>query len=249
MSHPITHLSGTVWFLLTIANTETVLLASQNLKSDLDKYLDVCSKYKPGSSLTLAVVFNGLATYGPTDKLASLKCLTIGGSPAAQPIIDKFRSLHPHITVQNIYGSSEAGVILQALSPDKVHQFSVLANVEAKIVDLNTKEILPPNQSGMLWCKAPSVALGYYNNEEATSEAFVDGWQVTGDVAYWDDEGCFVIMDRVKQMMECMDAPIFTADLATLLTQDEDVLNAIVVAYLIPRFCPSVPYPLLPLGS
>ncbi|XP_003740162.3 probable 4-coumarate--CoA ligase 1, partial [Galendromus occidentalis] len=83
-------------------------------------------------------------------------------------------------------------------------------------------------QNGELYCKAPSVALGYYRNEKATAETFKDGWLLTGDLAFRDDEGRVVIVDRLKQMIKCMDSQVAPADLEALLSRDEDVSEVVV---------------------
>lgn len=49
-----------------------------------------------------------------------------------------------------------------------------------------------PNESGEICWKFPFPALGYYKNPTATKKAFdADGWFLTGDIGYFDDE-CFL---------------------------------------------------------
>ena len=44
---------------------------------------------------------------------------------------------------------------------------------------------------------------GYYKNKEATDETIdADGWIHTGDVAYYDADGDFYIVDRVKELVK-----------------------------------------------
>lgn len=45
------------------------------------------------------------------------------------------------------------------------------------------------DESGELWVRGGNVALGYWNNSEATYETFVDGWLRTGDHFKIDREG------------------------------------------------------------
>ena len=50
---------------------------------------------------------------------------------------------------------------------------------------------------GEIWVRGPQVTKGYWRNEKANKEAFVDGWFCTGDVALFKD-GMFYIVDRKK---------------------------------------------------
>lgn len=47
------------------------------------------------------------------------------------------------------------------------------------------------------------VMMGYLNNEEATKETIdEDGWLHTGDVAYYDEDAYFYIVDRCKELIK-----------------------------------------------
>lgn len=44
---------------------------------------------------------------------------------------------------------------------------------------------------------------GYLNNEQATKETLdTDGWLHTGDVAYYDEDHYFFIVDRCKELIK-----------------------------------------------
>lgn len=66
----------------------------------------------------------------------------------------------------------------------------------ARIVDDEHRDV-EPGQSGELWVKGPMVVKGYYKNDKATQDAFVDGWLRTGDIGLFKD-GLFYIVDRKK---------------------------------------------------
>ena len=60
----------------------------------------------------------------------------------------------------------------------------------------------PVNVVGEIVCKGPNVMLGYYKNEEATSEVLdKDGWLKTGDLAVIDEEGNVTIKGRSKNLL------------------------------------------------
>ncbi len=60
--------------------------------------------------------------------------------------------------------------------------------------------ILPEKSIGKIWCKGPSVMVGYFRDEEATAACMVDGWLDTGDMGYLSD-GYIYIVGRAKDMI------------------------------------------------
>jgi 4-coumarate--CoA ligase len=60
-------------------------------------------------------------------------------------------------------------------------------------------EVKERNSRGELWVRAPNVMKGYWRNEKATKETKTeDGWLLTGDIAFVDDDGKFHVVDRMK---------------------------------------------------
>jgi long-subunit acyl-CoA synthetase (AMP-forming) len=57
----------------------------------------------------------------------------------------------------------------------------------------------PQGTPGELWCKAPQMMTGYWGKPEETRKTITaDGWLKTGDIAYVDENGKYVIIDRKK---------------------------------------------------
>lgn len=64
--------------------------------------------------------------------------------------------------------------------------------------DEGINEILS-GQSGELWCKTPTMMKGYWGKAEETRKTITpDGWLKTGDIAFADGNGKYVIIDRKK---------------------------------------------------
>ena len=65
------------------------------------------------------------------------------------------------------------------------------------------------NEPGELWLRGDNVALGYWNNEKASKETFVDGWVHTGDKFYADASGNFWFVSILPLFSTHMDGEWF----------------------------------------
>ncbi|XP_023312903.1 luciferin 4-monooxygenase-like, partial [Anoplophora glabripennis] len=99
-----------------------------------------------------------------------------------------------------------------------------------KVRDPETGKSLGPNQTGELCCKGPFIMMGYYNDEKATRETFTsDGWLKTGDLGYYDEEGNFYIVDRLKELIKYKGYQVAPAELEALLLNHPKVRDVGVV--------------------
>lgn len=74
-----------------------------------------------------------------------------------------------------------------------------LPGVSARIVDVETMELLPLGQPGLLLVAGPNIMQGYLGKEEKTADVLRDGWYVTGDIARLDEDGFIEITDRLSR--------------------------------------------------
>ncbi len=73
---------------------------------------------------------------------------------------------------------------------------------EARIVDVLTRQPLPPDEIGEIEVRGPHVFVGYWNRPEATAEAFsVDGWFKTGDLGWYSRDGYYTITGRARELI------------------------------------------------
>jgi long-chain acyl-CoA synthetase len=75
-----------------------------------------------------------------------------------------------------------------------------LAGFEMKVVDAEGREV-PTGEVGELAVKGEGVTPGYYNLAKDTEQAFRNGWFLTGDLGYQDEDGYFFITDRKKEII------------------------------------------------
>lgn len=71
--------------------------------------------------------------------------------------------------------------------------------MQISIQDSNGRE-LAAGETGDICVCGPAVFAGYYNNPEANTRAFRDGWFITGDIGHLDDEGYLYITGRASDM-------------------------------------------------
>lgn len=96
------------------------------------------------------------------------------------------------------------GVMTSPLGNKKLGSCGVLfPRTRAKIMDLETgTKALEPGETGELILSGPQIMKGYYKNQKATDEMITDGWLRTGDVGYYDEDGAFYLVDRVKELIK-----------------------------------------------
>lgn len=101
--------------------------------------------------------------------------------------------------------------------------------VEMKILDDQGKEC-PTGTIGELVIKTAANMLCYWQNPEATAEVLKDGWLMTGDLAYLDEENFLFIVDRKKSIIISGGENISTQEIESALTHHKNVRDACVFA-------------------
>ncbi|XP_049268724.1 uncharacterized protein LOC119382233 [Rhipicephalus sanguineus] len=136
-----------------------------------------------------------------------------------------------------ITSSDSTHVLVDAKLAEKVK--GVTSTISLKVVDPVFYEKLGANQTGEIWFRGPTVMLGYYKHSEETIEFFdSDGWGKTGDAGYYDKNGRFFFVQRLKEMIKCMENQVAPAELEELLLQEhpEDIAEVAVVGLADPRY-------------
>jgi acyl-CoA synthetase (AMP-forming)/AMP-acid ligase II len=90
--------------------------------------------------------------------------------------------------------------------------------------------------AGLLLVRGPWVASAYFRDDEATVEAFHDGWFSTGDVASIDPHGYMEITDRAKDVIKSGGEWISSITLENTAVGHPDLLEAAVIAVAHPRW-------------
>ncbi len=150
----------------------------------------------------------------------------IGGAALNQEVEAFLKKIGFRYTVG--YGMTECAPIVCYSDWKDVKLYScgkVVDGCQIKIDSPDSKRI-----PGEILVKGDNVMLGYYNNPQATNEAFKDGWLRTGDLGIIDQDGYLFIKGRIKNMILCSNGQnIYPEEIEDRLNSMEYVNEALVL--------------------
>jgi len=154
-----------------------------------------------------------------------------GGAPLPKEIYYAFSKKFPINFIEG-YGLTEAGPVVSINPVAGIKKAGsigkALPDIEVMVADEEGKEV-PRGEVGEILVKGDNVMLGYYKDEQATSEAFVNGWLKTGDMAFMDEDGYLFIVDRKKDLIIVSGFNVYPREIEDLLYSHPKVEEAAVV--------------------
>ena len=196
---------------------------------DMAGFVKELAKY-PFTAITgVNTLFNGLLnTPGFSDLDFSKLKMSLGGGMAVQrPVAEKWQAVTKSKLMEG-YGLTECAPLV-TICPYDLDGYNgsiglPAPSTELKII-LENGEEAPKGEAGELCVKGPQVMQGYYNRPEATAECLKDGWFATGDIATYDDEGFFYIVDRKKDMILVSGFNVFPNEIEEIVAMHDGVLE------------------------
>ena len=167
--------------------------------------------------------------------LSSLRRLSGGGAAMPAAVAQRLENMGvPYIEG---YGLSEtiAATHLNPVDRPKKQCLGIpIYDVDSRVIDPATLRELPVGEVGEIITHGPQVFLGYWNQPEATAEAFVeiDGKRFlrTGDLGRIDEDGYFFMVDRLKRMINAAGFKVWPAEVESSMYQHPAVQEACVIA-------------------
>ncbi len=167
---------------------------------------------------------------------SSLRTGIMAGSPCPIAVMRQVIQDMNMSQITICYGLTEASPVITQTRVDDDIQKRVetvgrpLPHVEVKVVDSETEREVAPGETGEVCCRGYNVMRGYYNNEQATSEAIdQDGWLHTGDLGQMDQDGYLAITGRLKDMIIRGGENIYPREIEEFLYSMEGVYDVQVV--------------------
>ncbi|KAL7044571.1 hypothetical protein ACKWTF_001976 [Chironomus riparius] len=231
---PFFHGMGFIGKLFATTSRE-ITLAFLN-KFDPDLYLGTIQKYKI-EILTVPppiVVFLAKSPLFDTYDLSSLKLIICAAAPLSQETETQVKErFNNEIFLIQAYGQSEATLAVlygQAGTAKPGSVGEIIKGMSVKIIDEQTGVSLGKNKVGELCLKGPFLMKGYINNPRATTETIdTEGWLHTGDLAYYDEDNQFFIVDRLKELIKYKGFQVAPAELEGLLLSNPKIKDAGVI--------------------
>ena len=144
------------------------------------------------------------------EQFSSIKYVLVGAEKLREAVVEEFRNKFG-ITPLAGYGCTEVGpgvsvntpgFLNGAIKQEGSRRGSVgrpLPGVAVRIVDPETFQPLRAGEQGMVLVNGASRMVGYHNAPEKTRQVLRDGYYVTGDLGYLDEDGFLYITDRLAR--------------------------------------------------
>jgi long-chain acyl-CoA synthetase len=204
---PMFHAAGTIAVLATLwAGGRQIILTG----FDAGAMLDTIEREQVTATLVVPTMMAALADEQqrhPRD-VTSLRWLSHGSSPVGTSVLRRTQAAFPEASLLHVYGATETAPIMTLL-PDEQELLDTAQarscgkpaiGLELEIVDAE-RNSLASGEIGEVRVRGANVAEGYWNKPEETARAMGDGWYLTGDLGYLDEDSHLFLVDRAKDMI------------------------------------------------
>jgi fatty-acyl-CoA synthase len=170
--------------------------------------------------------------------LSSLQVLGGGGAAMPEALAGKLEQKFGLPYIEG-YGLSETMAPTHINPPHRAKKQCAgipIFNTDARVIDVEDFSEKNPNEIGEIIVHGPQVFRGYWKQQAATEQAFIqhDGKRFfrTGDLGYYDEEGYFFITDRLKRMINASGFKVWPAEVESALYAHPAIQEACVIGSL-----------------
>jgi long-chain acyl-CoA synthetase len=231
-SAPLFHVGGIATIIgAAMGGSKIVMLH----KWDVEKGVGLAQQERLTTFGGVPAIAREILSYpGVEDLDIPVRVFPIGGAAVTPDLPKRAVALFgPSVQVVNGYGLTEttSAVVTNVgreyeARPDSVGRVGLTSDV--RIEDLEGL-ILGPREVGEVCVRSPQLVRGYWNNDAATKESFVDGWFHTGDLGYLDDQGWLYVVDRLKDVVIRGGENIYCAEVEAALVEHPAIADVAVI--------------------
>jgi long-chain acyl-CoA synthetase len=160
-----------------------------------------------------------------------LRICISGAAPLPAQVLMEFEAKF-HIPLIEGYGLSETSPVVTKNPLDGTRKAGSIGlpipRVEVSIQD-NLGRLLGGGETGEVCVRGGNVMLGYWKQPGETAKVMRDGWLLTGDIGYRDQDGYYYITDRKKDMILVNGINVYPREIEEILYQFPGVKEAAVI--------------------
>jgi fatty-acyl-CoA synthase len=168
--------------------------------------------------------------------LSSLQHIGGGGAAMPQAVAQRLQEQFGLSYVEG-YGLTETAAPSHSNPTDAPKQQCLgipFVSCDARVVDPDTLQELPPGQQGEIIIHGPMVFDGYWKRPDATRAAFIEfegkRFFRSGDLGRTDDDGYFFLTDRLKRMINASGFKVWPAEVEALMFRHPAIQEACVIS-------------------
>jgi acyl-CoA synthetase (AMP-forming)/AMP-acid ligase II len=195
---------------------------------------ELIEREKITTGLAVPAMLNFMVQVGEFKErfdFSTLRWIMTGAAPVPVALTELYHDLG--IGLLQVYGLTEScgpACVMDSANalkyPDSTGKAFFFTDVKVVDEEGNT---CPPGEAGEVWVAGRHIMIEYWNRPEATSEAIVDGWLRTGDVATMNEEGFVAIQDRIKDMIISGGENVYPAEIEGVLATHPGIVEAAVI--------------------
>ncbi len=179
---------------------------AKEIENNLDAYQCTALAVVPASIETISRQMQGKFA----EIMGRFRYIEAGAGSLTIEQRKRLVQLLPNTTIYNTWGSSESGGALFinvseiASDPQKVSSIGKpLEGIQIRVLDEQGKEMLHSDKEhpGRMSLKGDMQMAGYWNRPELTEETLRDGWLLTGDMVYTDEDGYVYMLGRADDII------------------------------------------------
>jgi acyl-CoA synthetase (AMP-forming)/AMP-acid ligase II len=232
-STPLFHTAGLfVWFGTAVLQGTTIVFPDA---WDPVSFMQLVEAENVTAAFLVPSQLNDLITHPEfsVERLKTLHNIGYAGAPMSRALFDRVKSMLPHVSFTENYGQSEACPITIRCEQHGEEKLGTVgkaaSNAELGIVDEEGSP-LPAGEIGDIVTRGAQVFDEYFNDPDETAAAFrlADGWLLTGDVGFVDEDGFLTLVDRSKDMLVSGAENVYPVEIENALYQHEAVAECAV---------------------
>ncbi|MHA2224344.1 MAG: long-chain-fatty-acid--CoA ligase [Candidatus Hodarchaeales archaeon] len=237
---PLFHIYALNTCMISAANVASKMIlitdpiAGRPLLQDL---LETLFKYKPTLFHAVPSLYVGLLFHRDIKDydLTSIRACLSGAAPLPDQVMLDFEELTGANVVEG-YGLTETSPVthVNPFVEGAKRAGSIgfpIPDTDVKIYDLSdSNKELPQGEEGEIGIKGPQVMLGYWNMPEETKNVFnEEGYFLTGDIAYIDEDGYFFISGRKKNMIDVSGLKVYPREVEELIIEHPAIQEVAII--------------------